>query len=73
MMAAGAVAGKNKGLAKLVSDKNSLALYTHCYSHHLNLGVQKTCSIMLVRDMLAEVGEISLLFFLTFLREGKCF
>ena len=59
---AGAVAGKNKGLAALITAVNSLALYTHCFSHQLNLSIQKGCSIPSVRDMLESVKDICYFF-----------
>jgi hypothetical protein len=59
---AGSVAGKNKGLATLVRQVNSKALYLHCFSHVLNLVVQKSCGVKGVRDMLAEVKEICYFF-----------
>ena len=59
---AGAVAGKNKGLSTLITAVNSLALYTHCFSHQLNLSIQKGCSIPSVRDMLESVKDICYFF-----------
>ena len=59
---AGAVAGKNKGLSSLITAVNSLALYTHCFSHQLNLSIQKGCSIPSVRDMLESVKNLCYFF-----------
>lgn len=59
---AGAVSGKRKGLSTLITNINSKAIYTHCFNHRLNLGIQKACTIPKVRDMLAEVKELSYFF-----------
>ena len=48
---AGAMAGKNKGVAARISAKYPKALYTHCVSHRLNLCVMKCCIIREVNMM----------------------
>ena len=54
---AGAVAGHINGLAAHILRVNTKALYTHCYSHRLNLSVCDTLSILEVNKMLKNVGK----------------
>lgn len=35
----GAMAGANKGVAKVMCDEEPRALFTHCYGHMLNLAI----------------------------------
>ena len=52
----GAGAGHINGLAGHILRLNPKALYTHCYSHRLNLSVCDTLSILKVK-MLKDVGQ----------------
>ena len=54
---AGSVAGHINGLAAHILRVNPKALYTHCYSHRLNLSVCDTLSIIEVNKMLKHVGQ----------------
>ena len=56
---AGAVAGHVSGLSAHILRLNPTALYTHCFSHRLNLVVTKYCSIPLVRNTFMQIKEIS--------------
>ena len=44
-----AVAGHINGLSAHVCKINSNAIYTHCHSHGLNLGIDASCNIQCVR------------------------
>lgn len=59
---AGAVARKNKDLASLVCTVNSKAIYTHCFSHVLNLSIQIGCTVPVIRNMLGQVKDVCYFF-----------
>ena len=59
---AGAVAGHVSGLSAHILRLNPKALYTHCFSHRLNLVVTKSCLIPLVRNTFMQIKEISYFF-----------
>ena len=42
---AAAVSGSKNGMAAHIIKENPKAIYTHCFSHRLNLSVCKTCKI----------------------------
>ena len=52
---AGNVSGKNQGLSARVLQINKKALYTHCFSHRLNLVVVKSCSIQVIENVFAQM------------------
>ena len=57
---AAAMAGSRSGVAKLVSEEEARAIYTHCYGHALNLACADTikrCKIM--KDALDITYEIT--------------
>ena len=57
---ASAMSGAKKGVAKILTDAEPRAVYTHCYGHALNLGVSdciKQCKVM--KSALDVVVEIS--------------
>lgn len=56
---AGAVAGHINGLSAHILRRNSKALYTHCYSHKLNLSICDSLSLTIVNSMLKNVKEIA--------------
>ena len=56
---AGAVAGHINGLSAQILNLNKKALYSHCYSHRLNLAVCDSISIPEVTKMLKLVKELS--------------
>lgn len=41
---ASVISGQLNGLQKLVRDSAPLAMFTHCFAHHLNLVLQQSCS-----------------------------
>ncbi|XP_065645795.1 52 kDa repressor of the inhibitor of the protein kinase-like [Hydra vulgaris] len=51
---AGSVVGHIKGLAKRIKDYNDKAVYTHCFSHRLNLSVANSCKLQEVRNMMEQ-------------------
>ncbi|XP_065673054.1 52 kDa repressor of the inhibitor of the protein kinase-like [Hydra vulgaris] len=51
---AGSVAGHNKGLAKRIKNHNDKAVYTHRFSHRLNLSVANSCKLQEVRNMMEQ-------------------
>ena len=54
------MSGAKKGVAKTIANKESRAIFTHCYGHALNLGVGDTikqCHLM--KSALEVIAEIS--------------
>ena len=56
---AGAVAGHINGLSAQILRANPKALYTHCYSHRLNLTICDSLNILEVNNMLKHVKDAS--------------
>ncbi|XP_046862960.1 52 kDa repressor of the inhibitor of the protein kinase-like [Xenia sp. Carnegie-2017] len=56
---AGAVAGCINGLAARIKNLNDKAIYTHCFSHRLNLSICGTCAVQYVRNVLEHVKEVA--------------
>ena len=56
---ASTMSGAKKGVAKVIANKESRAIFTHCYGHALNLGVGDTikqCHLMKsALDVMAEI------------------
>ena len=61
---AAAVSGSKNGMAAHVIKKNPKAIYTHCFSHRINLNICKTCKIQSVANIMEEIKELS--YFLKF-------
>ena len=59
---ASSLAGKTNGAAALLSAEYSLAFYTHCTSHCLNLAVVMSLEVQCVRNMIGIVNRVSLFF-----------
>ena len=59
---AGAVAGKNQGLAAHVLRINSEALYTHCSCHRLKLAVVTSFGKQHIWNLMTNIKEISYFF-----------
>ena len=59
---AGSVSGKQNGAAAHILRVNRKALYTHCYSHRLNLAICKNFKIISVNNMMETVQKISFFF-----------
>eukprot|EP00731_Ephydatia_muelleri_P022950 Em0015g533a len=58
----GSMAGIRKGASSIVLQKYPLATYIHCCSHILNLSIASSCSVVLVRNMMGTVSEVSKFF-----------
>ena len=58
----GSMAGIRKGASSIVLLKYPLATYIHCCSHILNLSIASSCSVVLVRNMMGTVSEVSKFF-----------
>ena len=57
---ASTMTGARKGVAKVISDKEPRAIFSHCYGHALNLGVGDTVKqCQLMKSSLDVVVEIS--------------
>ena len=59
---AGAVSGFKNGASAIILRLNRLAIYTHCFSHRLNLAVAKNFQVVSVNNMLEVVQKISYFF-----------
>nr|XP_047145808.1 zinc finger MYM-type protein 1-like [Hydra vulgaris]XP_047145866.1 zinc finger MYM-type protein 1-like [Hydra vulgaris] len=59
---ASSATGHVKGIAKRIKDLNHKAVYTHCFSHRLNLSVINSCKIQEVRNMMEHVKQLSYFF-----------
>ena len=57
------MSGKTNGAAARISSQYSLALYTHCASHCLNLAVVASFEEASVRNMIGVVNRLSVFFF----------
>jgi len=67
---AGAVAGIKKGVAARILKLNNKALYTHCFSHRLNLAVCNSCKVRLLSNAMDHVKEVSYYFNLSIKRNS---
>ena len=56
------VSGHINGLSTHILRINNKAVYTHCYSHQLNLAVAASCSIQYVRNVLDQIKKLSFFF-----------
>ena len=57
---ASTMSGAKKGVAKVIADKETRAIFTHCYGHALNLGVGDTIKqYQLMKSALDVMAEIS--------------
>ena len=59
---AGAMAGSVNGTAKRIQTTYPLALYTHCYSHKLNLVIVQACSIQQIWNAMGVVSKVAFFF-----------
>ena len=59
---AGAVVGHINGLSAHILRLNRKAIYTHCYSHRLNLVICHACSVPIVKNIMTQVKELSSFF-----------
>ena len=56
---AAAVSGSKNGMAAHIIKENPKAIYTHCFSHRLNLSICKTCKIQSVANIMEQIKELS--------------
>ena len=59
---AAAVSGSKNGMAAHIIKENPKAIYTHCFSHRLNLSICKTCKIQSVANIMGQIKELSYFF-----------
>ena len=52
------------GCASLITAEYPLAIYMHCACHKVNLVIQKTCSVQMVRNIMDTIKQ--LFYFLIF-------
>ncbi|XP_065664828.1 52 kDa repressor of the inhibitor of the protein kinase-like [Hydra vulgaris] len=67
---AGAVAGTKKGVAARILKLNNKALYTHCFSHRLNLAVCNSCKVQFLCNAMNHIKEVSYYFNLSIKRNS---
>ncbi|XP_065665682.1 52 kDa repressor of the inhibitor of the protein kinase-like [Hydra vulgaris] len=65
------MAGHTKGLSARILNLNEKAIFSHCYSHRLNLAICASCNVQSIRSFLAYVKEVSYFFNLSPTREQK--
>lgn len=53
------MAGRYNGVQALILEKQPLAIYTHCFSHGLNLCISKVCQLPSIKNMIGIVGSVS--------------
>ena len=59
---AGAMAGSVSGVAARIQSLCPLALYTHCFSHKLNLVIVDACQVQAVRNAMGIMSKVVLFF-----------
>ena len=59
---AGAMAGCVSGVAARIQSQFPLALYTHCFSHKLNLVIVDACKVQSVRNVMGIINKVALSF-----------
>ncbi|XP_065664591.1 52 kDa repressor of the inhibitor of the protein kinase-like [Hydra vulgaris] len=67
---AGAVAGTKKGVAARILKLNNKALYTHCFSHRLNLAVCNSYEVQFLCNAMNHIKEVSYYFNLSIKRNS---
>ena len=58
----GAVSGSINGLSTRIPQINQKAVYTHCYSHRLNLSICGSCSVQCIHNVMEQVKQLSYFF-----------
>ena len=59
---AAAVSGSENGMPAHIIKENPKAIYTHYFSHRLNLSIFKTCEIQSVANIMEQIKELSYFF-----------
>ena len=67
----GNMAGKFSGVQARIKQIVPSAEYVHCYAHCLNLSVVKSCQLLLIRNLMDTVKEISYAFSYSAKRTGR--
>ena len=52
------MSGQYNGCATLLQEKHSLAVYSHCCSHVLNLAVVNACNLVLVQNLFPTISKV---------------
>ena len=52
------MSGEVSGLQQLIPEKQTLALYTHCTGHVLNLAISRSCTVPHIRNYIASIKVI---------------
>lgn len=58
---ASVMSGEEGGVEAHIKEINPLAIYTHCYSHCLNLSIAASCKVQEVRNLIFLINESHLL------------
>ena len=45
------------GVQTKIREVSPIALYTHCYSHCLNLSISVSCAVQEVRNLISVINE----------------
>ncbi|KAG8182920.1 hypothetical protein JTE90_028742 [Oedothorax gibbosus] len=53
------MAGHLRGVQALITQEQPMAIYTHCFSHSLNLCITKSCEVPVVRNAVGTVEAAS--------------
>ena len=64
------MSGVRCGCASLITAEYPLAIYMHCACDKLNLVIQKTCSVQMVRNIMDTIKQLSYLFNISRKRQG---
>ena len=64
------MSGVRCGCASLITAEYHLAIYMHCACHKLNLVIQKTHSVQMVRNIMDTIKKLSYSFNLSLKRQG---
>lgn len=54
------MSGSKSGVQKRIKDRRPKAIYTHCASHSLNLGIVSSCSVPSVCNCIAQIKIITI-------------
>ncbi|GFO01991.1 52 kda repressor of the inhibitor of the protein kinase [Plakobranchus ocellatus] len=65
------MSGVFKGVQARISSLNEKALYFHCASHHLNLSIDKSSEVPMVKNMLATIASLAAFFNFGLKRQKK--
>ena len=69
---AAAVSAVVSGMAAHIINENPKAIYTHCFSHRLNLSICETCKIQSVANIMEQIKELAYFFFVARMHRTIC-